>query len=561
MSKVTANFEYIYVTIPAKYVCTYYRILSMMTDFGVDMLNDCKASCTNRNTKVIECFNMFNAAVAAHRLEKDKLAETLVKYVNAKINQIYKIKGAEHVKFPIDENGTRVAYVTCDKECKIELFDAIQPDPEPSPSKPGDPLISFIDYNVVITSDSNVAAIVYTLDGSEPSLNNGKVYTEPFKPTDDCVIKAIAIGINGLLSNLTYKTYIAQKEPVYYSITKTCYNCTLTGVTNIIENGSFTGVLTPVQGYKLPSSITVTGATSDQIHYDNSTGTIVIDNIKNHIVIIANAVLIEVPITPAISIFNYLVSITTATQNAIIKYTTNGVNPTLNIGTVYSEPFSLDTDATIKAIAIKDGVVSNVATAQYEAVKINYSITKNLSNCTINNNTNSIVEGSSYTAKVTANTGYTLQTVNVTMGGVNVPVSNGEINISSVTGNIEITATATKIPEPSVEYNYYVGQIDGSSDEFAAQTSDTLKNNAIKKTESLVDETVVTKRIYYFMIPSGYNFINLQFTDSGLTSNFNSLSELDATTHEPVTIDGTVYNVYAYRIRPNNLTYKLTLSK
>ena len=80
--------EYVYMTIPASWVCVYHRILAMLADYGEDMLKDCKATCTDRNSNVIECFNMFNAAIAARKIGKGKLAETLIKYINAKINQI-----------------------------------------------------------------------------------------------------------------------------------------------------------------------------------------------------------------------------------------------------------------------------------------------------------------------------------------------------------------------------------------------------------------------------------------------------------------------------------------
>lgn len=71
-----------------------------------------------------------------------------------------------------------------------------------------------------------------------------------------------------------------------------------------------------------------------------------------------------------------------------------------------------------------------------------YSITKNLTNCTISNSIPSIVGGSSYSATISANSGYTLSSVAVTMGGANVSVINGVINIASVTGDIVITAVA-----------------------------------------------------------------------------------------------------------------------
>ena len=107
---------YVYVTIPAEYICVYHRILAMLADYGEDMLKDCKASCTDRNSNVIECFNMFNAAVAARKLGKDKLAETLIKYIKAKINQMYRgVDNSTSFVFPVDENGQLKAFVSCNE--------------------------------------------------------------------------------------------------------------------------------------------------------------------------------------------------------------------------------------------------------------------------------------------------------------------------------------------------------------------------------------------------------------------------------------------------------------
>ena len=108
--------EYVYVTIPAEYICVYHRILVMLADYGEDMLKDCKASCTDRNSNVIDCFNMFNAAVAARKLGKDKLAETLIKYIKAKINQMYRgVDNSTSFVFPVDENGQLKAFVSCNE--------------------------------------------------------------------------------------------------------------------------------------------------------------------------------------------------------------------------------------------------------------------------------------------------------------------------------------------------------------------------------------------------------------------------------------------------------------
>ena len=116
--------EYIYTTIPAEYVCVYHKILAMLADYGEEMLKDCKASCTDRNSNVIECKNMFDAAVAARTLGQDKKAALIINYIKAKINQIY--KGADNSTgfvFPIDENGVLKAFVSCNDRPRFYIDD------------------------------------------------------------------------------------------------------------------------------------------------------------------------------------------------------------------------------------------------------------------------------------------------------------------------------------------------------------------------------------------------------------------------------------------------------
>jgi hypothetical protein len=75
-----------------------------------------------------------------------------------------------------------------------------------------------------------------------------------------------------------------------------------------------------------------------------------------------------------------------------------------------------------------------------------YTISNTLSNVSNSNATNRVKEGEAYTATLTASDGYEISSVVVTMGSTDVTssvYSNGVINISSVTGNIVVTATAT----------------------------------------------------------------------------------------------------------------------
>lgn len=90
------------------------------------------------------------------------------------------------------------------------------------------------------------------------------------------------------------------------------------------------------------------------------------------------------------------------------------------------------------------------------AVQMNYySVTNNLTNVTNSNSASSVLEGESYSATLSVSSDYSLTDVQITMGGSNITSSayNGEsheIYIASVTGNITITASATKIVYYSV---------------------------------------------------------------------------------------------------------------
>jgi len=160
------------------------------------------------------------------------------------------------------------------------------------------------------------------------------------------------------------------------------------------------------------------------------------------------------PATPVITLSGASATITCATSGATIYYTTNGNTPTSS-SSQYSSAVTLTNGQTIKAIAIKDGVSSNVSSATYSQSVTYYTISKNLSNCSISNNSTQIASGSAYSATISANSGYDLQSVTCTMGGASVSVSNGVISIASVSGNIVINATAQaqSVPDtPSGDY-------------------------------------------------------------------------------------------------------------
>ena len=100
-------------------------------------------------------------------------------------------------------------------------------------------------------------------------------------------------------------------------------------------------------------------------------------------------------------------------------------------------------------------VTGNVTyTAQYSKTAIvpdvkTYTVTFNAPNCTNSNSATTVIEGAEYHAIITANDGYTLNDVCVTMGGINISHTfdnMGVIDIYGVTGDIVITADAIEQP-------------------------------------------------------------------------------------------------------------------
>lgn len=95
-----------------------------------------------------------------------------------------------------------------------------------------------------------------------------------------------------------------------------------------------------------------------------------------------------------------------------------------------------------------------------EAFVPTFSVTNRLSRCTTSNASTSVEENTSYKATLTAESGYQLDSVTVTMGGVDVTASvyaDGAISIDSVTGDVVITASAVLLSS-------YTNQIPISTD-------------------------------------------------------------------------------------------------
>ena len=139
-----------------------------------------------------------------------------------------------------------------------------------------------------------------------------------------------------------------------------------------------------------------------------------------------------------------------------LTFTPSNYNTTQSVTVTGARDTSSYSDKTSTITASSNGVTSktiNVTIKNIDTPPANtYTITRNLSNCACSNSANSVTQGSSYSATLSANSGYQLGKVTITMGGndiTNTAYSNGNINISNVTGNIVITANATAVEAPS----------------------------------------------------------------------------------------------------------------
>lgn len=122
-----------------------------------------------------------------------------------------------------------------------------------------------------------------------------------------------------------------------------------------------------------------------------------------------------------------------------------------------------------------------------------YSVTNNLTYVSTNNNTSSVLYGNIYTATLTPDENYFIDTVTVTMGGVDITSSvynSGVISIPSVTGKVVITAVGDTT---LVSYPYL--QSDGT----AYITLDEAPNTtdiAVEITTAHIDKTTDTTNKY-----------------------------------------------------------------
>lgn len=114
------NPEYVYLTIPADYVCVYHKLLIYMADFGKTIIDDCQAVCKGSSKNIITCWNLFQSAIACHSLGQEKEAAFFIDYIKKQLDNIYRGSDDEahnsSIPVAITEDGKLKAVVSCENE-------------------------------------------------------------------------------------------------------------------------------------------------------------------------------------------------------------------------------------------------------------------------------------------------------------------------------------------------------------------------------------------------------------------------------------------------------------
>lgn len=94
--------EMIVLSIPKEWEDTYIKLLTVISQSGEAILNDCSYGCKGDGSIMFNCWNIFQAACAAHALGNTKRANLYIDYVNKQIANkfgevIFKTKADERI--------------------------------------------------------------------------------------------------------------------------------------------------------------------------------------------------------------------------------------------------------------------------------------------------------------------------------------------------------------------------------------------------------------------------------------------------------------------------------
>ena len=219
---------------------------------------------------------------------------------------------------------------------------------------------------VSLSSLTNGATIRYTTDGSTPSETAGTVYCGPVSIAANTTLQAIAYRSGQPDSPVSSALYAIQcaapaftpaalsySAPVAVTITSPTPGATIRYTTDGSTPSETNGTVYS-SAFTLPASCTLQAMAYHTGMTDSG--------------ITAGVYLFQCAapaFTPAPGSYSsaQIVTITSATSGATIRYTTDGTTPSETVGTVYSTPVNISNNCTLKAIAYETGMTDSPVTS------------------------------------------------------------------------------------------------------------------------------------------------------------------------------------------------------
>ncbi len=230
--------------------------------------------------------------------------------------------------------------------------------------------------SVSLTSATAGAVIRYTLDGSEPSISNGAVYTAPLILLKSSFLKAVATKTGMLDSDIARALY-TMELPL-----EKAARPVITPASGTFETEITVGIASATPGASVYYTIDVSNPSI--VNGTRYTGPFKISkttvlkavavksDMSDSDVAMAHYINVKTVDAPEFSLeggqytATQSVALSSKTEDAVIYYTLNGTVPSAASGILYGGTLEVSSSVTIKAIAVKTGMInSTVSSAAY----------------------------------------------------------------------------------------------------------------------------------------------------------------------------------------------------
>ncbi len=332
--------------------------------------------------------------------------------------------------------------------------------------------------NVIADTGYTISNITVTMGGIDISnsciLNNA---VDISNVTGNIVITATAIA-NSSTGDSNGGSGGSSGGTPTYTVTYNLSNCYTDSTQKTVNQGDYyyTNVIAN-NGYTLSSVTVAMGGVDVTSLYVDSNNVVNITNVTGDIIITATATVSSSSggSGSTSTYYNVTYNLTYCSSSSSVSSVASGssyytyISPNTNYTLDNISVTMGGVNITSSAVSGNNIDISNVtgnivitATASYTQNVAYYSVTYNLTRCSSSSSISSVSSGNSYYTNITANTNCTMSNITVTMDGTDITstaVSDNNINISSVTGNIVITATATAnvsqtYTSPTVSFDY-----------------------------------------------------------------------------------------------------------